>query len=110
MCRSRRELSNENLLAIFGFNTAENEPCKVCPLSAHRSPRSIVWALNKCQTPYPEFMLAFKTFAMQKQMAGFSSQDLANILCAFVNQGEEDEESAIAFWHKKMIRVLIELL
>ena len=39
MCRSRRELSNEYLLAKFGFDTAENEPCKVCPLSAYRSPR-----------------------------------------------------------------------
>ena len=44
------------------------------------------------QQRYPEFMLAFKTFAMREQMAGFSSQDLANILCAFVNQGEDDEE------------------
>ena len=40
LCRSRRELSNEYLLAKFGFDTAENEPCKVCPLSAYRSPRS----------------------------------------------------------------------
>ena len=29
LCRSRRELSNEYLLAKFGFDTAENEPCKV---------------------------------------------------------------------------------
>ena len=28
--------SNEYLLAKFGFDTAENEPCKVCPLSAYR--------------------------------------------------------------------------
>ena len=39
MCRSRRELSNEYLLSKFGFDTAENEPCKACPLSAYRSPR-----------------------------------------------------------------------
>ena len=39
LCRSRWELSNEYLLAKFGFDTAENEPCKVCPLSAYRSPR-----------------------------------------------------------------------
>ena len=39
LCRSQRELSNEYLLAKFGFDTAENEPCKVCPLSAYRSPR-----------------------------------------------------------------------
>ena len=41
MCRSRRELSNEYLLAKFGFDTAENEPCKVCPLSVYRSPRCL---------------------------------------------------------------------
>ena len=29
-CRSRQELSNEYLLAKFGFDTAENEPLKVC--------------------------------------------------------------------------------
>ena len=29
LCRSRRELSNAYLLAKFGFDTAENEPCKV---------------------------------------------------------------------------------
>ena len=40
MCRSRRELSNAYLLAKFGFDTAENEPFQVCPLSAYRSPRS----------------------------------------------------------------------
>ena len=62
MCRSRRELvqififqslpmslfsisfrtdsySDEYLLAKFGIDTAENEPCKVFPLSVYRSPR-----------------------------------------------------------------------
>ena len=29
-CRSRQELSNENLLANFGVDTAENLPLKVC--------------------------------------------------------------------------------
>ena len=33
--RSRRELSNAYLLAKFGFGTAENEPCQVCPLSLY---------------------------------------------------------------------------
>ena len=28
LCRSRRELSNAYLLAKFGFDTAENEPCQ----------------------------------------------------------------------------------
>ena len=38
-CRSRRELSNAYLLAKIGVDTAENEPCKACPLSVYRSPR-----------------------------------------------------------------------
>ena len=31
MQKTWRELSNAYLLAKFGFDTAENEPCKVCP-------------------------------------------------------------------------------
>ena len=48
LCRSRREhsneysYSNEYLLAKFGFDTAENEPCKVCPFSVYRSPRCLI--------------------------------------------------------------------
>ena len=48
-CRPRRELSNEYLLANFGFDTAENEPCEVCPLSAYRSPR---WSTTESTTAY----------------------------------------------------------
>ena len=33
--------SNEYFLAKFGFDTFENEPRNVCPLSAYRSPRSL---------------------------------------------------------------------
>ena len=36
LCRSRRELSNAYLLIKFGFDTAENEPCKV-PRSSPRT-------------------------------------------------------------------------
>ena len=39
MCRSRRELSNKHLLAKFGFDTAENEPCKVCRIPTNCHPR-----------------------------------------------------------------------
>ena len=39
LCRSRRELSDEYSLAKIDFDTAENEPCKVCPLYVYRSPR-----------------------------------------------------------------------
>ena len=32
LCRSRRELSNAYFVAKFGLDTAENEPCQVCPI------------------------------------------------------------------------------
>ena len=32
--------SNEYLFAKFGFDTAENEPCKVCPIERCRSQRA----------------------------------------------------------------------
>ena len=38
LCRSRRELSNAYLLAKFGFDTAENEPSKVCRIPRRRTP------------------------------------------------------------------------
>ena len=44
MCRCRRKL------AKFGFDTAENEPCKVCPLSAYTiitdPPGGIPWDVS----------------------------------------------------------------
>ena len=40
LCRSRRELSNAYLLAKFGFDTAENEPCEVCPIPRVQRPLS----------------------------------------------------------------------
>ena len=58
LCRSRRELSNEYLLAKFGFDTAENEPCKVCPLSAYRSPRCAFYAGRKTDTSPVKAMFA----------------------------------------------------
>ena len=39
LCRSRREIPNEYLVAEIGFDTAENEPCKAWPLSVCRSSR-----------------------------------------------------------------------
>ena len=33
--------SKKILLAKIGVDTAENEPCKVCPLSVYRSPRCV---------------------------------------------------------------------
>ena len=37
----------------FGFDTAENEPCKICPLSAYRSPRFI--SHGKCRLKWYKF-------------------------------------------------------
>ena len=45
-------LSNEYLLAKFGFDTAENEPCKDCPLSAYRSPRFLKTLLQISPVAY----------------------------------------------------------
>ena len=42
LCRSRRELSNAYFLANFGFDTAENEPCKVCRIPPRPSPARTV--------------------------------------------------------------------
>ena len=38
LCRFRRELSNAYLLAKFGFDTAENEPSKVCRIPRRHRP------------------------------------------------------------------------
>ena len=37
LCRSRRELSKAYLLAKFGFDTAENEPSRVCRIPGQQS-------------------------------------------------------------------------
>ena len=52
MCRSRRELSNAYFLAKIGFDTADNGHCKVCPLSAYRSPRSTDFATKRITAAY----------------------------------------------------------
>ena len=84
MCRSRRELSNEYLLAKFGFDpaaaAAENEPCKVCPLSAYRSPRYPVATKKSSgfKTPTTGFgaALAFLNVCSKISLYGYSSMAL----------------------------------
>ena len=39
-CRSRQELSNEYLIVKFDFDTAENEPLKVCQKIANSYDKS----------------------------------------------------------------------
>ena len=70
MCRSRRELSNAYLLAKFGFDTAENEPSKVC----RRSP-STLW---------PRFV------------AGSHAAELAALLDRFLVGAPEKDRKSIA--------------
>ena len=41
LCRSRRELSNAYFLAKFCLNTAENEPCQVCPIPRNAAPTDL---------------------------------------------------------------------
>lgn len=53
---------------------------------------SIVWALSKCQVPATQFYESFKTHLIQNGLVGFSSQDLANVVCAFVNAEAGDDE------------------
>jgi len=52
---------------------------------------SIIWALSKCQVAAPEFFGNFQAYIMRKGFRGFSSQDLANVVCAFVNAGMGDD-------------------
>ena len=71
MCRSRRERSNEYFLAKFGFDTAENEPYKVCPLSAYRPHRSdgIVDMLEKLKDKFEEERNTCEKEEMEKKHA-----------------------------------------
>ena len=49
LCRSRRELSNAYFLAKIGLDTAENEPCQVCPTprNAAAAPRALTTGTPK---------------------------------------------------------------
>ena len=51
LCRSRRELSNAYLLAKFDFDTAENEPSKVCHAGPILMLRRDVGAAADCWLP-----------------------------------------------------------
>ena len=62
LCRSRRELSNAYLLARFGFDTAENEPSKVCRLKVtgekgHRGRRARVQLVSAVREPRTTLLL-----------------------------------------------------
>ena len=52
--------SNEYLLAKIGFDTAENEPFQVCPLSAYRSPRS--WLTTEQLMAQPDHKAAYNEY------------------------------------------------
>ena len=42
------------MVAKIGLDTAENEPCKVCPLSAYRSPRCDFDTEEECWSTPPD--------------------------------------------------------
>merc|ERR1719271_837953 len=52
---------------------------------------SIVWALSKCQVSHAGFYQMFRAHLKTNGTTGFSSQDLANVLCAFVNAEAGDD-------------------
>ena len=67
MCRSRRELSNEYLLAKIGVDTAENEPLEVWGQnSIHYSFASLI--PSAARTPQP---LAFGVAGASVSVEGF---------------------------------------
>ena len=51
LCRSRRELSNAYLLAKFGFDTAENEPSKVCRTTGLTSRSAAILVQDQKHSP-----------------------------------------------------------
>jgi len=53
---------------------------------------SVVWALNKCHVEHPAFFVAFREHINKCGLKGYNSQDLANILCAYVNTTEGNDE------------------
>jgi hypothetical protein len=52
---------------------------------------SLVWAISKCQVSCPAFFEKFREQLVAKGTVGFSSQDLANVVCAFVNADMGDD-------------------
>ena len=77
--RSRRKLSNAYLLAKFGFDTAENEPCKVCLLSVYRSPRCPenpqFWTIKKQNKAFSQKVMDGLPLAVDILLAvGFEDQ------------------------------------
>ena len=52
-------VSNEYVVAKISVDTAENEPCKVCPLSAYRSPRYVVHYTQGTQEKEGSFTFSY---------------------------------------------------
>ena len=65
LCRSQRELSNAYLLANFGFDTAENEPCKVCPIERCSGPDRSAGRGGEEDTDLPVYERLFKARSFQ---------------------------------------------
>ena len=58
LCRSRRELSNEAVIAKFGVDTAENKPSKVWPAFSFL-PRTPPWVKQTAMATFHTLRLLF---------------------------------------------------
>ena len=101
MCRSRRELSNEQiansneyLFAKFGFDTAENEPCKVCPLSAYKPPRSWWRGGDAPPTPEDEAKIYLED-ASRRALRVMDAFEKVMHLYSSLTHVQEDEDAAL---------------
>ena len=102
LCRSRRELSNAYLLAKFRFDTAENEPCKVCPLSVEDTtfsaprgplgtpPQSLPIAPSRLATTHHSFLGSFSAVSKRNFATKYAFcsifQNLQNYLADFLKK------------------------
>ena len=98
MCRSRRELSNAYLLAKIGVDTAEDEPCKVCPLSAYRSPRFTYWCTETIKDKEKSVKEYEETISVATSSIQALTEDIAALeteLEALEKELEKDTASAL---------------
>ena len=85
LCRSRRELSNADLLAKFGFDSAENEPSKVWPNESSKNEpskqalldRIVTAASGACVANFDDLALKLCGDAMASNLILVNSQFIA---------------------------------
>ena len=96
LCRSRRELSNDYLLAKIGVDTAENEPCKVCPLSADRSPRLAAGLLDRCEDLEAEAYVTKSALVQAKRTQAKGNRCSRTAVSSLLNDHENLSEARLS--------------